>query len=280
MVGAEEATSGGTRSRRSGSAPDEPDFEPDKPPDYRPPPDAKGMDAIAGDEPFIMKPDGVGWLFSPGGRQGRPAADALRAGRVAGAATCSTRSSRTARRVRYFDGPLTRSPTRPRQTIPIVACTFRLTEHYLSGPMSRFNSWLNELQPAMFVELSPELAAERGIEHGGWLTVRSAARDDRGAGDGHAPAQAAARSTGGRSTRSACRSTGATPARRVGRHGERPDLAGRRPERQHARGQGVRVPGAGRPAPETTPTATKPMRPLADTTVADTPSPAGRTDHR
>jgi formate dehydrogenase major subunit len=40
--------------------------------------------------------------------------------------------------------------------------------------MSRFNSWLNELQPEMFVELSPELAAERGIQHGGWLTVQSA----------------------------------------------------------------------------------------------------------
>ena len=39
--------------------------------------------------------------------------------------------------------------------------------------MSRFNSWLNELQPEMFVELSPELAAERGIEHGGWLTVET-----------------------------------------------------------------------------------------------------------
>jgi formate dehydrogenase major subunit len=39
--------------------------------------------------------------------------------------------------------------------------------------MSRFNSWLNELQPEMFVELSPELAAERGIVHGGWLTVSS-----------------------------------------------------------------------------------------------------------
>jgi formate dehydrogenase major subunit len=39
--------------------------------------------------------------------------------------------------------------------------------------MSRFNSWLNELQPEMFVELSPELAEERGVEHGGWLTVRS-----------------------------------------------------------------------------------------------------------
>src|SRR5947209_20447856 len=37
--------------------------------------------------------------------------------------------------------------------------------------MSRFNSWLNELQPAMFVEISHELAQEKGIEHGGWLVV-------------------------------------------------------------------------------------------------------------
>ena len=42
--------------------------------------------------------------------------------------------------------------------------------------MSRFNSWLNELQPEMFVELSPELAAERGIVHGGWVTVRDGPR--------------------------------------------------------------------------------------------------------
>src|SRR6185437_15186949 len=46
--------------------------------------------------------------------------------------------------------------------------------HYLSGPMSRFDSWLNELQPAMFMELSLELAAERGIEHGDWMVVSSA----------------------------------------------------------------------------------------------------------
>ncbi len=39
--------------------------------------------------------------------------------------------------------------------------------------MSRFNSWLNELQPEMFVELSPELALERGVEHSGWLIVQS-----------------------------------------------------------------------------------------------------------
>jgi anaerobic selenocysteine-containing dehydrogenase len=58
-----------------------------------------------------------------------------------------------------------------RSDYPIVATTYRLTEHYLSGPMSRFNSWLNELQPQMFVEMSPELAAQRGIEHSGWCTV-------------------------------------------------------------------------------------------------------------
>src|ERR1700681_140454 len=40
--------------------------------------------------------------------------------------------------------------------------------------MSRFTSCLNEWQPEMFVELSPELAAERGIVHAGWLTVQSA----------------------------------------------------------------------------------------------------------
>jgi formate dehydrogenase major subunit len=73
--------------------------------------------------------------------------------------------------VRFFEGPLNHVAVVPTTEYPVVATTFRLTEHYLSGPMSRFNSWLNELQPEMFVELSPELAAERGIEHGGWLVV-------------------------------------------------------------------------------------------------------------
>ena len=79
--------------------------------------------------------------------------------------------------MRYFEGPLNRMAHTPTSEYPVVATTYRLTEHYLSGPMSRFNSWLNELQPEMFVELSPELAAERGIVHGGWVTVR----DGRGA---------------------------------------------------------------------------------------------------
>jgi formate dehydrogenase major subunit len=74
---------------------------------------------------------------------------------------------------RYFEGPLNPVAHTPESGYPVVACTFRLTEHYLSGPMSRFNSWLNELQPEMFAEISPELAEQENIEHGGWMIIES-----------------------------------------------------------------------------------------------------------
>ena len=37
--------------------------------------------------------------------------------------------------------------------------------------MSRWIPYLSELQPEMFVEVHPDLAHERGLEHGGWATV-------------------------------------------------------------------------------------------------------------
>ena len=37
--------------------------------------------------------------------------------------------------------------------------------------MSRWVPWLAELQPELFIEISPELAKERGIENAGWVTV-------------------------------------------------------------------------------------------------------------
>jgi formate dehydrogenase major subunit len=40
--------------------------------------------------------------------------------------------------------------------------------------MSRFLPYLSELQPAMFCEVSPALAAERGLEHLGWATIVTA----------------------------------------------------------------------------------------------------------
>jgi formate dehydrogenase major subunit len=57
---------------------------------------------------------------------------------------------------------------------PIVASTFRLTEHHTAGAMSRNLPWLSELQPEMFAEIDPALAAERGIEDGGWMVIETA----------------------------------------------------------------------------------------------------------
>ncbi|MGQ9682897.1 MAG: formate dehydrogenase-N subunit alpha [Anaerolineae bacterium] len=60
------------------------------------------------------------------------------------------------------------------EEFPIVATTFRLTEHWQAGAMSRNLPWLAEAQPDLFIELSPELAAEKGIASGERVSVRSA----------------------------------------------------------------------------------------------------------
>ena len=51
--------------------------------------------------------------------------------------------------------------------------TYRLTEQHTAGGMSRWLPYLSELQPEMFCEVSPELAAERGLEPYGWATIVS-----------------------------------------------------------------------------------------------------------
>jgi formate dehydrogenase major subunit len=57
---------------------------------------------------------------------------------------------------------------------PYVITTYRLTEQHTSGAMSRWLSWLAELQPEMFCEVSPQLAQERGLRNGDWATISTA----------------------------------------------------------------------------------------------------------
>jgi len=67
------------------------------------------------------------------------------------------------------------TPTRlSNDVFPYVMTTYRLTEHHTAGGMSRFVEYLSELQPEFFCEVSPELAAERGLVHKGWATIISA----------------------------------------------------------------------------------------------------------
>ncbi len=150
---------------------DEPDFEPTKPPSYRAADDAQGMAAIAGDSPFILKPDGKAWLFAPGGTKDGPLPTHYEP--VESPVRNGLYTQQENPTVLLDAAPL--NPLAPPEDpeYPIVATTYRLTEHYLSGPMSRFDSWLNELQPEMFVEMGHELAAARGIVHGDWVLVTS-----------------------------------------------------------------------------------------------------------
>jgi formate dehydrogenase major subunit len=61
-----------------------------------------------------------------------------------------------------------------RDRYPIVCTTYRLTEHWQAGQMTRNLPWIVELMPEMFVELSQELAAEKGIVNGGRVIVETA----------------------------------------------------------------------------------------------------------
>ena len=144
---------------------DTPDFCRTTAPDYRPDTDARGLDAIAGDEPFIMHADGVGWLWvSSGLKDGplpahyepleSPVANAVYRQQTNPAADAKVRP----------DNPYAASPDDPRY--PHVLSTYRLTEHHTAGGMTRTLSHLAELQPALFCELSPELAAALSIANG------------------------------------------------------------------------------------------------------------------
>ena len=52
--------------------------------------------------------------------------------------------------------------------------TYRLSEHWQSGAMTRSQEWLAELVPHMFVEISEELAKEKGINNKDKIIVSSA----------------------------------------------------------------------------------------------------------
>ena len=57
---------------------------------------------------------------------------------------------------------------------PIVCSTYRLCEQWQAGAMSRNLPWLAECQPDMFLEISEELAGEKGINNGDQVIVSSA----------------------------------------------------------------------------------------------------------
>ncbi len=151
---------------------DIPDFQEDKPPSYIPPPDAVGMAAHSGSEPYTIAPDGRAWLFAPAGMKDGPLPTHYEPveSPVANRLYPRQQISPAAGLFIRSDNPYAQVGD---PNYPYVICTYRLTEHHTGGVMTRWLPWLSELQPAGFAEISPELAAEKGIENGGWVTVSS-----------------------------------------------------------------------------------------------------------
>ena len=149
---------------------DVPDFPLNKPPDYAPPPGAVGMDAHSGSDPFMMKPDGKGWLFVPKGLNDGPLPAHYEPAESPVHNALYHQQSNPAAKY-YRDRPDNRLAAVGDPNYPVVITTYRLTEHHVSGPMTRWMPWLNALQPTLFAELSPELASEQNIKHGEWLIV-------------------------------------------------------------------------------------------------------------
>jgi formate dehydrogenase major subunit len=57
---------------------------------------------------------------------------------------------------------------------PYVCTTYRVTEHWQTGVMTRHTDWLLEMEPQIFVEIGTELAKEKGIKSGDKVIVSSA----------------------------------------------------------------------------------------------------------
>jgi formate dehydrogenase major subunit len=149
---------------------DVPDFPATKPPDAPADPDGLGLDFHDGASPFIMKADGKGWLFAPSGLVDGPLPTHYEPYESPVVNTLyPERQNNPATKV--FPVPGNPYAEVGSGEYPCVLSTYRLTEHHLSGSMSRWLPWLSALQPELFVEISPEHAAEVGVENLGRVAV-------------------------------------------------------------------------------------------------------------
>jgi formate dehydrogenase major subunit len=121
--------------------------------------------------PFIMKPEGHAHIFGPGRADG-PFPEHYEP------MECPVEKN-------LFSGQLV-NPTAPTYgtdadiyktcdpRYPFVGTTYRVCEHWQTGVMTRWQPWLLEAHPQLFVELSHELANMRGIKNGEMVVVESA----------------------------------------------------------------------------------------------------------
>src|SRR6185437_14845951 len=147
------------------------DFKETLPPDHKGDAAKGGLEALDGDKPFGMHPDGRGWLYVSSGLKDGPLPihfEPLESP-IRNPIYPDQQTNPPVMKHERPDNAYAESPDDPR--FPYILTTYRLTEHHTAGGMSRGLSHLAELQPELFAEISPELAVERGVKHGDWVTI-------------------------------------------------------------------------------------------------------------
>jgi len=121
--------------------------------------------------PFIMKPDGVGSVFGPGRADG-PFPEHYEP--LECPVPKNLMSSQRINPVAPVYGTEADAHFSCDPRFPFVGTTYRVTEHWQTGILTRWQPWLLELQPQLFVEMSNELGKLKGINNGDKCKVSSA----------------------------------------------------------------------------------------------------------
>ncbi len=124
--------------------------------------------------PFIMKPEGHARIFGMGRADGpfpehyEPVESPLSKNPMGHGTMVNP-----AIKLWHVDAPEA-NPIGTSDKFPIVCTTYRVSEHWQAGAMTRNLPWLCELMPQVFVEMSEELAREKGIKDGDRVHVTTA----------------------------------------------------------------------------------------------------------
>jgi len=113
--------------------------------------------------PFIMQKHGVGQIYGPGLNDGPlPEYYEPLECPVTEHPFSTQLNSPTA--LMFAEDAHKRTTCDPR--FPFVCTSYRVTEHWQTGVLTRWLPWLTEAQPQMFCEMSEELAELKGIKNG------------------------------------------------------------------------------------------------------------------
>jgi len=122
--------------------------------------------------PFIMNAEGKALLFSPSAMKDGPLPEHYEPVESLFANKLNKRQFNPAATI-SGKGDFGKFAALGDKQFPFICTTYRLTEHWQSGAMTRNTPWLGELMPDMFVEISESLAKQLGIQSGDHVTVTS-----------------------------------------------------------------------------------------------------------